>query len=195
MRLLHVQWRHYSALLSYSIAAVSIALQFVFHVMKHGDLFSQITQIFLDKMLVTLGSCVYIVDCVLGKEKKYVRLRDESKERNSETSTEGLASLATISGYLTSWAIPKFPVIPITFAKSNYFHHCNFGKTTKDHFFVMVKIKPQFSSSRFDSEKYEQILKKIYDELISISTCPLNSASPSHSIDFDSPEVGLAWIF
>ena len=59
----------------------------------------------------------------------------------------------------------------------------------------MVKLKRQFSSSRFDSEKYEQILKKIYDELISISTCPLNSASPSHSIDFDSPEVGLAWIF
>ena len=48
-------------------------------------------------MFVTLGSCVYLVDCVLGKEKKYVQLTDESKEPNLETLAEGWASLTTIS--------------------------------------------------------------------------------------------------
>ena len=48
-------------------------------------------------MFVTLGSCVYIVDCVLGKAKKYLELTDESKEPNLETSAEGLASLTIIS--------------------------------------------------------------------------------------------------
>ena len=112
-------------------------------------------------MFVTIGSCVYIVDCVLGKKKKYIQLTDETTEPNLETSVEGLASLATISAKIQS---------------VNFFH-------------FILKLKLKYFSSRFDCEKYEQILKKIYDEVNSVPDCPLNSASASNSIDFDSLEV------